>query len=199
MRSIPPPLTNWLVIAELWFCTPKWITLPTSPQPPLYTDTNMCGTLNTLCVASSSAEVNKPDLGVGGEEGVWVRVQMWSSGRLIKTCTFDTCQLCEDFCTVSSAFGMQTPLFPYTERRGEITDAHTQHIKCDKLQWKVMKKYEEGRSGWLDWPLWSLWILGEFFNCIIQTVSVGGEKQIAISVNHTRIIRSVTNKRETNQ
>lgn len=70
---------------------------------------------------------------------------------------FDTCQLREDFCKVSSAFAMQTRLFPHTEKKKEkkkITDSHTQHIKCDKLQWKGMKKYEGGNtSGWLDCPL----------------------------------------------
>lgn len=46
------------------------------------------------------------------------------------------------------------------------------------------KWWKNTRKARLDCPLWSLWILGEFFlSCIIRTVSV--EKQIAISVNQT--------------
>lgn len=33
------------------------------------------------------------------------------------------------------------------KKKKKITDAHTRHIKCDKLQWKVMKKHEEGETG----------------------------------------------------
>lgn len=100
---------------------------------------------------------------------------------------------------VSSAFGMQTPLFPHKEREKKITDAHTQHIKCDKLQWKVMKNMRKARlNGWIARFDLSGFLV-EFFNCIIHTVWLEGEKQIAISVNYTRIMQSVTNQGETNQ
>lgn len=66
----------------------------------------------------------------------------------MKTCTLAMCQLWKGFCTVSSASGMQTPLFPLTEWGKKITNAQSQHIKRDKLQWKTMKKYEDGTAGW---------------------------------------------------
>lgn len=65
------------------------------------------------------------------------------------------------------------------------------------------KKYEEGKTGWLDCPLWSFGILGEIFNCIIRTVWLkaggGGGKQIAIPVNHMDIMPSVTYNKEMNK
>lgn len=48
------------------------------------------------------------------------------------------------------------------KKKKKITDAHTRHIKCDKLQWKVMKKHEEGETGlpsliFMD-SWWILWL-----------------------------------------
>lgn len=133
--------------------------------------------------ALSQAEVNQPASDVRGE--AWeLRSAMWSSGRLIEMCTFDTCQLCGDFCGVSSALGMQTPLFPHIDwkekkkKKSQMLTRGISNVTNFNGKW-----WKNTRKARLDCPLWSLWILGEFFDCIIRTVSV--EKQIAISVNQT--------------
>lgn len=89
--------------------------------------------------ALSPAEVSQPASDVRG--AAWeLRSPTWSSGRLIETCTFDTCQLCGDFCVVSSASGMQTPLFP--------------HHRCSHAayqMWQTSMESDEKTRGRRDW------------------------------------------------
>lgn len=66
---------------------------------------------NKLCLMSPAQVMT------GRREQVFVSDCWHDQDRLIKRCTFDTCQLCEDFCTVSSAFAMQTLLFPHRKEK----------------------------------------------------------------------------------
>lgn len=99
--------------------------------------------------ALSPAEVNQPASDVRGE--AWeLRSAMWSSGRLIETCTFDTCQLCGDFCGVSSALGMQTPLFPHIDWKEKKKKNH----RCSHAayqMWQTSMESDEKTRGRRDW------------------------------------------------
>ena len=128
---------------------------------------------------------------------VWVRFLMWTSGRLIKTCTFDTCHLSEHVCTVSSAFGMQAPPF---SRKGEKRNHRCSHAAYQ--MWQTSMESDEkiwerrDRMAGLA-PLISVDVCWIFFLLHYSHGLVwGGEKLIAISENQTWIIHSVTNKRE---
>lgn len=57
--------------------------------------------------------------------------RMFSDGRLITASSFDICQLHEDFCLVSSAFGNAKATVS-TQDGGK--DVHSLHIELDKRE-----------------------------------------------------------------
>lgn len=77
----------------------------------------------------------------------------------------------------------------------KITNTHSQHFKCDKLQWKALEK--KTRKARLDGWIASFDLLEFLVNSLTAlSTQFGwrGEKHIAISINHMRIMQSVTNK-----
>lgn len=90
---------------------------------------------NEFCIFHHQPTLNETE----GERERW-------SGKLMKMSSFDICQLCEDFCRVSSASRYaNTTVSPH--KGGDVSHvSHAPHIEFDKLQWEETTEHVEAET-----------------------------------------------------